>query len=263
MWSGTIAAPIRRCCRRRSGSTAWREERQKPDAEREPGYPGTRHELLPPGPAGARPAVRSGGRQGRVDAVPRQVSRPAGRGAGGGARPGSWGSRATPDRAALESRIDGFYDRDPSSATARVPRRPCWRRRPRSSRRASDPFIRSWRWRSTITSGKLEAAGARCAPGALLAVRPAYMEAITGWQALAGACYAYPDANSTLRVTYGTVLGGVAARRDGLSAVHDGRGPGRRRTPARSRSTPRPGCSRRSARRTTAAMRWTAWARCR
>jgi len=43
--------------------------------------------------------------------------------------------------------------------------------------------------------------------GRALALRPAYMEAITAWQKEQGVL-AYPDANSTLRVTYGNVLGG-------------------------------------------------------
>lgn len=43
--------------------------------------------------------------------------------------------------------------------------------------------------------------------GRALALRPAYMEAITGWQEDQGVL-AYPDANSTLRVTFGNVLGG-------------------------------------------------------
>ena len=49
--------------------------------------------------------------------------------------------------------------------------------------------------------------------GKLQALRPAYMEAIIAWQASEGQV-AYPDANSTLRVTYGTVKGG--SPRDGL-----------------------------------------------
>ncbi len=50
--------------------------------------------------------------------------------------------------------------------------------------------------------------------GRALALRPAYMEAITGWQRSKGEL-TYPDANSTLRVTYGTVLGG--SPRDGMA----------------------------------------------
>ncbi|MEO9599788.1 S46 family peptidase [Parasphingorhabdus sp.] len=50
--------------------------------------------------------------------------------------------------------------------------------------------------------------------GRSLALRPAYMEAITEWQREHGQL-TYPDANSTLRITYGTVLGG--SPRDGLA----------------------------------------------
>ncbi|WP_432199915.1 S46 family peptidase [Erythrobacter sp. W53] len=50
--------------------------------------------------------------------------------------------------------------------------------------------------------------------GRSLALRPAYMEAITGWQKEQGEL-TYPDANSTLRVTFGSVLGG--SPRDGMA----------------------------------------------
>ncbi|MGB3808160.1 MAG: S46 family peptidase [Erythrobacter sp.] len=50
--------------------------------------------------------------------------------------------------------------------------------------------------------------------GRSLALRPAYMEAITQWQRDQGGL-TYPDANSTLRVTYGSVLGG--SPRDGMA----------------------------------------------
>jgi hypothetical protein len=43
--------------------------------------------------------------------------------------------------------------------------------------------------------------------GRSLALRPAYMEAITQWQREAGQL-TYPDANSTLRITFGNVMGG-------------------------------------------------------
>lgn len=49
--------------------------------------------------------------------------------------------------------------------------------------------------------------------GRLAALQPKYMEAIIAWQKDQGFT-AYPDANSTLRVTYGTVLGG--SPKDGL-----------------------------------------------
>ena len=50
--------------------------------------------------------------------------------------------------------------------------------------------------------------------GRALALRPAYMDAITQWQREQGLA-TYPDANSTLRVTYGTVLGG--SPKDGMA----------------------------------------------
>ena len=50
--------------------------------------------------------------------------------------------------------------------------------------------------------------------GRSLALRPAYMEAITQWQRSQGQL-TYPDANSTLRVTYGSVIGG--SPRDGMA----------------------------------------------
>ena len=49
--------------------------------------------------------------------------------------------------------------------------------------------------------------------GRSMALNPAYMDAITAWQRENGKI-TYPDANSTLRVTYGTVLGG--SPKDGL-----------------------------------------------
>jgi len=52
----------------------------------------------------------------------------------------------------------------------------------------------------------LEDAGEERA-GRALALRPAYMEAITQWQSEQGQL-PYPDANSTLRITFGNVMGG-------------------------------------------------------
>ncbi|MEM6585321.1 MAG: S46 family peptidase [Pseudomonadota bacterium] len=49
--------------------------------------------------------------------------------------------------------------------------------------------------------------------GRSLALRPSYMKAITAWQKEQGVL-AYPDANSTLRITFGNVMGGSPA--DGL-----------------------------------------------
>ncbi|MEE4155584.1 MAG: S46 family peptidase [Erythrobacter sp.] len=48
---------------------------------------------------------------------------------------------------------------------------------------------------------------AKTRAGRALALRPAYMEAITAWQREQGQL-TYPDANSTLRITFGNVMGG-------------------------------------------------------
>ncbi|QIQ86887.1 S46 family peptidase [Erythrobacter sp.] len=55
---------------------------------------------------------------------------------------------------------------------------------------------------------------AKTRAGRALALRPAYMEAITAWQRESGVL-TYPDANSTLRVTYGEVMGG--SPKDGMA----------------------------------------------
>ncbi|MGD2133313.1 MAG: S46 family peptidase, partial [Maricaulaceae bacterium] len=69
--------------------------------------------------------------------------------------------------------------------------------------------------------------------GRLLAERPAYMEAIIAWNAERG-LPVYPDANSTLRVTYGAVFGGSPAdgiiyepftRLEGILGKHTGADP--------------------------------------
>ena len=62
------------------------------------------------------------------------------------------------------------------------------------------------------TDREMEAA-AKDRAGRMASLRPDYMQAIIDWQASEGFA-AYPDANSTLRVTYGTVMGG--SPKDGL-----------------------------------------------
>ncbi len=69
--------------------------------------------------------------------------------------------------------------------------------------------------------------------GRMQALRPAYMEAITAWADAEGRAI-YPDANGTLRVTYGTVFGGSPAdgliyepftRLEGIADKHTGEEP--------------------------------------
>ncbi|MEM6682257.1 MAG: S46 family peptidase [Pseudomonadota bacterium] len=69
--------------------------------------------------------------------------------------------------------------------------------------------------------------------GKIQAVRPDYMRAIIAWKQSQNAAV-YPDANSTLRVTYGTVMGGAPqdgliyepfTRLEGIAAKHTGDAP--------------------------------------
>ena len=76
---------------------------------------------------------------------------------------------------------------------------------------SADPFIRLAAALHETQMAREEASKARSGRANLL--NPQYMRAIISWQQSQGHA-AYPDANSTLRVTYGTVMGGSPA--DGL-----------------------------------------------
>ena len=185
------------------------QERQKPDAQREPGYQDRDMTFF-------RQGLQALDRRydasvdkaewllfldeyleqpeaARVDVLDRQL-----------------GIAATTDRAALERRIDGYY------AQTRLDeadyRTSLLDATPEQLEASEDPFIELavalYDYERTLE------AESDARSGRELALRPAYMEAITGWQAAQGKL-AYPDANSTLRVTYGTVLGG--SPRDGMA----------------------------------------------
>ncbi len=70
---------------------------------------------------------------------------------------------------------------------------------------SEDPFIKLAVALYDYDRGLEDAAEERA--GRSLALRPAYMDAITQWQRSEGQL-TYPDANSTLRITYGNVMGG-------------------------------------------------------
>ena len=70
---------------------------------------------------------------------------------------------------------------------------------------SDDPFIKLAVALYDYDRGLEDAAEERA--GRSLALRPAYMDAITQWQRSEGQL-TYPDANSTLRITYGNVMGG-------------------------------------------------------
>lgn len=82
---------------------------------------------------------------------------------------------------------------------------------PEDLEQSSDPFMRLAVALHPTQMERQEAAKVRSGRASLL--RPQYMRAIISWQQSMGHA-AYPDANSTLRVTYGSVMGGSPA--DGL-----------------------------------------------
>jgi len=120
------------------------------------------------------------------------------------------GLTGTVDRAALSQRLDGYYAQtDLDTAEQRLALMDAT---PAQLEASGDPFMKLAvalydYERAQETEGEARA-------GRMLAVRPTYMEAITDWQRSQGVV-TYPDANSTLRVTYGKVLGGVP--RDGMA----------------------------------------------
>ena len=113
------------------------------------------------------------------------------------------------DRAALAKRLGTFY-RD--TGLGDVATRLAWMERPAADFEASkDPFVRLAVALYPRALAEEEEDKARS--GRLQALRPAYMDAIISWQRDQGQAV-YPDANSTLRVTYGTAAG--SSPRDGL-----------------------------------------------
>ncbi len=77
---------------------------------------------------------------------------------------------------------------------------------------SDDPFIKLAVALYDHTMAQEQAAKDRA--GRMQVLRPEYMRAIIAWQQAQGLA-AYPDANGTLRVTYGSVMGG--SPRDGLA----------------------------------------------
>ncbi|MEM9170404.1 MAG: S46 family peptidase, partial [Pseudomonadota bacterium] len=107
------------------------------------------------------------------------------------------------------SDLGRFYDQTKlNDATARLG----WMEADAAAFEASnDPFVRL-AVALYETEMRLEEE-AKTRAGRRAALQPKYMEAIIAWQKSRGET-AYPDANSTLRITYGTVLGG--SPRDGM-----------------------------------------------
>ena len=111
--------------------------------------------------------------------------------------------------AALAARLDGFYE---GTELDNVEARLAWMERAVVDFEASeDPFIQL-----AVALYDHEIADeeqSKTFSGRMTEVRPGYMDAITAYAASKGQAV-YPDANSTLRVTYGSVFGG--SPKDGL-----------------------------------------------
>ena len=116
---------------------------------------------------------------------------------------------ADADRATVSQKLDSYYAQ--TSLDEAATRLALLEATPEQIEASDDPFLKL-----AVAlydyDRELEAIG-DAREGRSLLLRPQYMEAITAWQRDNGEV-TYPDANSTLRVTYGKVLGG--SPRDGL-----------------------------------------------
>lgn len=113
------------------------------------------------------------------------------------------------DAKAMSARLDRFYaDTRLNDAGHRLE---LMNATPAELEASDDPFMQLAVALHDIIMANEEAAKTRA--GRASQLRPGYMSAIIAWQKAQGYA-AYPDANSTLRVTYGNVLGG--SPRDGL-----------------------------------------------
>jgi hypothetical protein len=119
------------------------------------------------------------------------------------------GVDAGTDRESLADRLDRFYE---STELDDLETRLAWMDRPVADFEASDDaFIRLAV--SLYSHDMADEEQAKTFKGRMTQLRPAYMAAITAYQESMGHAL-YPDANSTLRVTYGKVFGG--SPKDGL-----------------------------------------------
>ena len=119
------------------------------------------------------------------------------------------GLDAADSQEALEARLDDYYE---STELGDVETRLAWMKRPPADFEASlDPFIRL---AVALYDHEIEdEEQSKTFAGHMTQLRPAYMDAIIAYNESRGQAV-YPDANSTLRVTYGSVFGG--SPKDGL-----------------------------------------------
>ncbi len=119
------------------------------------------------------------------------------------------GLSANMDKAALKEAIAPYYA---GGELIDADKRLAWMEMtPADFKASDDPFIKLAVALYETDMAQEEAAKDRA--GRSAALRPQYMQAIIDWQR-ANDFVAYPDANSTLRVTFGSVLGG--SPKDGL-----------------------------------------------
>ena len=201
------------------------KERQKPDAEREPGYQDRDLRFL-------RASFEIIDRRfdPAVDLaewllfLDRYMAQPADQRVA--AFDEALGLPPAFDRAALAQRLGKLYD---TTELGDAAKRLAWMERsPAEFEASQDPFVRLAVALYGHDLAQEEKDKARS--GRMQALRPAYMDAIIDWQRDQEHAV-YPDANGTLRVTYGTVLGGspqdgliyeTFTRLQGIAAKHRG-----------------------------------------
>jgi hypothetical protein len=186
----------------------WSREQEKPDAEREPGYQERDRRFI---------AQRLERIDRRFDpSVDRAVwllflegylEQPVNERVE--AFDAALGLESMMDREALEDRLDSYYE---ATKMNDLDERLAWMDRPAADFEASDdPFIRLAV--ALFDHEMAEEEEQKSFDGRMARQRPAYMEALIAQSREQGRAV-YPDANSSLRVTYGNVFGG--SPRDGL-----------------------------------------------
>lgn len=133
------------------------------------------------------------------------------------------------DASALDAAISPYYR---GGALTSAETRLAWMdKTPADFEASKDPFIKLAV--ALYDTEMAQEAASKDRSGRSAALRPAYMQAIIDWQR-SNNYVAYPDANSTLRVTFGNVLGGSPkdgliyepfTRLEGLTAKHTGEWP--------------------------------------
>ncbi|MEM8616186.1 MAG: S46 family peptidase, partial [Pseudomonadota bacterium] len=139
------------------------------------------------------------------------------------------GLSADMDAASVEAVIAPYYE---GGELADPEKRLAWMDMdPAAFEASDDPFIKLAV--ALHDTEMAQEAASKDRAGRSAALRPQYMQAIIDWQR-SNNYVAYPDANSTLRVTYGNVLGGSPkdgliyepfTRLEGITAKHTGEAP--------------------------------------